>query len=170
VRIVEFADLQCPYCDEYAVQALPALVHDYVRTGKVQMQFENLSFIGPDSVRAGRIAAAAAEQNRLWNFVDLLLYLNQEELNTGYVTPIYLRRLLEAVPGLSVPEALSASRAAAASAALTMANRVAARDGVNATPTFLIGRTRGPLRVFQPSSLTSTPFVTAINGLLAGAR
>jgi len=43
VRVVEFADLQCPYCDEYNVQALPTLVRDYVRTGKVRMQFENLS-------------------------------------------------------------------------------------------------------------------------------
>ena len=82
VRLVEFADLQCPYCDEYSVQALPTLVRDYVRTGKVSMQFENLSFIGPGSVAAGRVAAAAAQQDRLWNFVDLM-YLNQGEENTG---------------------------------------------------------------------------------------
>ncbi|MGO9753511.1 MAG: hypothetical protein ACLP22_18780, partial [Solirubrobacteraceae bacterium] len=42
------------------------------------------SFIGPDSVAAGRAAAAAAEQDKLWNFVDLM-YLNQGEENTGYV-------------------------------------------------------------------------------------
>jgi protein-disulfide isomerase len=46
VRLVEFADLQCPIAT-YAVQALPTLVKDYVRTGTVQMEFENLSFIGP---------------------------------------------------------------------------------------------------------------------------
>jgi protein-disulfide isomerase len=40
VRIVEFADLQCPYCDEYTVQALPTLVRRYVRTGEVSMRFE----------------------------------------------------------------------------------------------------------------------------------
>lgn len=169
LRLVEFADLQCPYCDEYAVQALPTLVRDYVRTGEVQMQFENLSFIGPDSVRAGRAAAAAANQNRLWNFVDLL-YLNQGEENTGYVTTSYLHRLLDAVPGLNVRSALSASHTAAASAALAMANQLAAQDAVNATPTFLIGRASGPLHAFQPSSLTSGPFAAEINGLLAGAR
>ena len=89
VRMVEFADLQCPYCDEYAVQTLPTVVRDFVRTGEVSLRFENLSFIGPDSVTAGRAAAAAARQDRLWNFADLL-YLNQGEENTGYVSPAYL--------------------------------------------------------------------------------
>ena len=169
VRLVEFADLQCPYCDEYAVQALPSLVAKYVRQGKLQMQFENLSFIGADSVSAGRAAAAAAEQNRLWNFVDLL-YLNQGEENTGYVTAFYLHRLLAAVPGLDVPAALRASRTQAADDALLQANRVATEEGVSETPTFLVGQTGGALRPFQPASLTAAPFEAEINRVLTGAR
>ena len=31
VRLVEFADLQCPFCREYTLQTLPQLVQDYVR-------------------------------------------------------------------------------------------------------------------------------------------
>jgi protein-disulfide isomerase len=169
VRLVEFADLQCPYCDEYAVHALPSLVATYVRQGELQMQFENLSFIGPDSVTAGRVAAAAAEQNRLWNFVDLL-YLNQGEENTGYVTASYLHRLLAAVPGLNVSAALRASRTPAADAALLQANQLATANGVSGTPTFLVGRTGQALRVFQPASLAAAPFQAEINALLAGAR
>jgi protein-disulfide isomerase len=169
LRVVEFADLQCPYCDEYSVQALPALVRDYVRNGRISMRFENLSFIGRGSVAAGRVAAAAAKQNRLWNFIDLM-YLNQGEENSGYVTPSYLRRLLDAVPGLDVPAALGASAAPSADAALTQANNVATADGVNATPSFLIGKAGGPLRQFQPPTLTSAPFASAFNALLGGSR
>lgn len=62
---MEFADLQWGYCDEYSLQALPTLVRDYVRAGEVSMQFENLAFIGPGSVAAGHVAAAAAQQNKL---------------------------------------------------------------------------------------------------------
>jgi protein-disulfide isomerase len=165
VRLVEFADLQCPYCDEYALRTLPTLVRTYVRTGKLQMEFENLSFIGPGSVAAGRMAAAAAQQNRLWNFVDLV-YLNQGVENTGYVTTQYLRRLALAVPGLDVARALAASRTPAADAALARANSVAQADGVEATPSFLIGRAGGPLHAFMPSSLTAGPFVAAIDQTL----
>ena len=168
VRLVEFADLQCPYCDEYATQALPTLVTDYVRTGKLQMQFENLSFIGSGSVAAGRAAAAAAQQNKLWNFIDLL-YLNQGEENSGYVTPSYLHRLLSAVPGLNVPAALSASGTPAAQGALTDASLLAEQDGVQGTPWFLIGAAGGPLSQLTPSSLTATPFAIEINRLYVSA-
>lgn len=169
IRLVEFADLQCPYCDEYAVQTLPTLVKEYVRTGKVQMRFENLSFIGAGSVAAGKVAAAASQQNKLWNFIDLL-YLNQGEENSGYVTPAYLLRLLQAVPAVNVRQALDASRSPAASAALASANQAAAQYGISATPSFLIGRAGGPLHQLQPSSLAATPFETEINGLLGGAK
>ena len=169
LRMVEFADLQCPYCDEYALQALPTLVRDYVRTGELSLRFENLSFIGPDSVAAGRAAAAAARQNRLWNFVDLM-YLNQGQENTGYVTAGYLRGLLSAVPGLNVAAALRASRAPSAQAALTEASAYATSVGVAATPSFLIGTRAGALRVFQPSTLTPAPFTAALGALLKEVR
>ena len=54
VRLVEFADLQCPFCREYTLQTLPQLVQDYVRSGKVRMEFRDLAFLGKDSVTAGR--------------------------------------------------------------------------------------------------------------------
>lgn len=165
VRVIEYADLQCPYCGEYATLALPQLITRYVRTGEVNMEFRNLSFIGPDSVRAGRVAAAAAQQNKLWNFVELE-YLNQGEENTGYVTQPYLSRLLATIPGLDVAAAERASQTPAATAALATATASAEADGIASTPSFLIGPAHGPLRLFQPSSLTLAPFAAEFNSLL----
>ena len=92
VRLVEFADLQCPFCREYTLQTLPQLVQDYVRSGKVRMEFRDLAFLGKDSVTAGRHAAAAGEQDKLWNFIDVFYY-NQGEENSGYVTPSFLHSI-----------------------------------------------------------------------------
>jgi protein-disulfide isomerase len=136
-----------------------------VRTGKVSMEFRNLSFIGPDSVRAGRVAAAAAQQNKLWNFVDLE-YLNQGEENTGYVTQPYLHRLLASIPGLDVAAAERASQTRAAAAALAAATASAVAQGIASTPSFLIGSAHGPLRLFEPSSLTPAPFEAEFNSVL----
>lgn len=169
VRVVEYADLQCPYCGEYATVALPQLIRQYVRTGEVSMQFRNLSFIGPGSVQAGRAAAAAAQQNKLWNFIDLE-YLNQGEENTGYVTQSYLDRLLASIPSLNVAGAERASQTSAAKAALAAATASAVANGISSTPSFLVGLAHGPLHLFQPSSLTAAPFAAEFNSLLASSR
>ena len=169
VRMVEFADLQCPYCDEFARQALPSLIDRYVRPGKLSIEFRNLSFIGPDSVRAGLIAAGAEEQNKLWDLVELM-YLNQGEENTGYATTAYLHRLLAAIPGLEVARAEQASRTPQAAAMLSAATATATADGVGGTPTFLVARAGAAPQLFQPSSLTPAPFATEVDSLLGGRR
>src|SRR6266540_2985067 len=71
VTMVEFADLQCPFCAEYSRDVLPTLIDRYVRTGKVQLQLRLLRFLGPDSDRLARVAVAAAAQDRMWQFVEL---------------------------------------------------------------------------------------------------
>jgi protein-disulfide isomerase len=72
VTLVEFADLQCPYCAEWSLQAFPEIVQDYVRTPRVRLVFGGLSFLGPDSEQALRYALAAGDQGKLWNAVHLL--------------------------------------------------------------------------------------------------
>jgi protein-disulfide isomerase len=167
VRIVEFADLQCPYCDQFATQALPQLVARYLRPGRLSIEFRNLAFIGPDSVRAARAAAGAEEQNELWSFVELMYY-NQGEENTGYVTAGYLHRLLETIPGLDVARAEQAGRSAGASGMLAAASAAARAAGVDGTPSFLIGRAGGPFERFQPDSLSAGAFTGVLSRLLSG--
>jgi protein-disulfide isomerase len=139
VRVVEFADLQCPFCRDYSVNVMPRLVEDYVRTGKVRMEFRALAFIGPDSVRAARVVEAAGRQNKLWNLADLV-YFNQGRENSGYATDAFLRRLAGAVPGLDVGRVFAERDGAAVSAQLNAADGLAAGSAVNETPTFLVGR------------------------------
>jgi len=43
VTLVEYADLQCPYCATFAVDVLPYLLDDYVRTGKVKLEFRGMA-------------------------------------------------------------------------------------------------------------------------------
>src|SRR5919112_6575031 len=59
--LVEIADLQCPFCAQYSSEALPSIVEDYVRRGKLNYELQIRSFLGRDSVRAAGAAAAAAD-------------------------------------------------------------------------------------------------------------
>src|SRR3954453_7418783 len=137
-RVVEFADLQCPFCRDYSLSEMPALVRAYVRTGKVRMEFRSLAFIGPDSVGAARVAQAAARQNKLWNFVDLA-YRNQGKENSGWATDALLERVATGA-GVDANRAFAARNGAAATNALNAANAQATSAGVQSTPTFLVGR------------------------------
>jgi protein-disulfide isomerase len=139
VRVIEFADLQCPFCRDYSLSTMPGVVQDYVRPGKVRMEFRSLTFIGPDSERAARVAQAAAQQNKLWNFVDLA-YFNQGKENSGWATDAVLRRLAGAVPGLDVNRAFAARDSTAVTAQINAASTLANAKGVQSTPTFLVGR------------------------------
>jgi protein-disulfide isomerase len=153
VRFVEFADLQCPACRDYALSTLPVLVRDYVRTGKVRMEFRNLSFLGDDSVTLGRAASAAARQDRLWKFAHLV-YFNQGEENSGYATPAFVDRILTAA-GVNAVEAKAFVAGRESTAPLRAADTMARRYGVNSTPSFLIGRRSGELAKVDSGSLSS---------------
>src|SRR3954451_15947073 len=74
VTIVEFADLQCPFCAEYHQNVFPTILKRYVRTGKVRLELRLLRFLGPDSDRLARVAVAAAGPKPVWEVVGLPLH------------------------------------------------------------------------------------------------
>lgn len=40
------------------------------RTRRLRIEFRNFAILGPDSEKAARAVAAAAEQDKAWQFVD----------------------------------------------------------------------------------------------------
>ncbi len=161
VTLVEFADLQCPFCREYTRDALPTVVRDYVRTGKVRLEFRPRTFIGADSAKAARLVVAAGRQDKLWNTLDLF-YANQGTENSGWVTDALATRVLRAA-GADPAAARTAAAASSTQAELTAADTLADRNGLNSTPSFLVGRTGGTLRPLQVQALTGDAFSAALD-------
>lgn len=84
VELIEFGDLQCPFCKGYAEEILPPIIENQVKKGQVKIDFRNFAIIGEQSIPAGAAALAAGEQGRGWNYIELF-YRNQgEEENSGY--------------------------------------------------------------------------------------
>lgn len=167
VRFVEFADLQCPFCRDYALRTMPVLVQDYVRTGKVRMEFRDLAFIGEDSQKAGRWAAAAARQGRLWNFSDIF-YFNQGDENSGYVTDAFLAKIATAA-GVDAAKAKAYASTAAANAPIDEATALAQRFGVSSTPSFLVGKRGGGLAKVEAGPTDLAKLKAAIDSQLKGS-
>ena len=165
VTMVEFADLQCPFCRDYALAALPTIIRDYVRPGKVKLVFAGIAFIGPDSETALRATYAAALQNRLWNFLDLL-YRNQGAENSGWVTDPLLRAVAQAIPGVDVGTLLSARQSTEVDNALLATQQQASNARVTSTPSFFAGPTGGTLNRINLTSLTPSAFRPTLDALL----
>jgi protein-disulfide isomerase len=166
VKMVEFVDLQCPYCAEYTRNVLPTLVKRYVRQGELSIELRPLVFIGPDSETAARAAATASQRNRMWQFADLF-YLNQGQENSGYVTPDFLRRITRGA-GLDPGPVLAAGQSSSTPAIVTQAEREASRRGIDSTPSFLLGRRGGSLSPLEVSQLQPGEFTNRIDALLNG--
>jgi protein-disulfide isomerase len=161
VTVVEFADLQCPFCKDAALEQLPTVINDYVKQGKVRVEFQNFAFLGPDSERGARAAAEAANQNRAWQFIDLW-YHNQGTENTGYATDDFIRSIASNVDGLDAEAVVTAANGDDNSS-IDKAKAAAAAAGVESTPTFLVGKTG---QATQPADAAG--LLPAIESALSG--
>jgi protein-disulfide isomerase len=165
LTVTEFVDLQCPVCAEASTSTLPALVNDYVRTGKVKLEARTLSFLGPDSVRAAHVAAAAERQGRLWPFLEAF-YAGQGAENSGYVTDDFLRDVARAA-GVDADAALAEADSRFAQRRLERADADAARLGIDATPTLTVARGDGAPQVLAADALDPASVAAALDRELA---
>jgi protein-disulfide isomerase len=140
VTLYLYEDFQCPFCGQFDREMFPDLIDDYVRDGKVRVVSETMAFLGPDSVTAARAALAAGEQNRYWPY-HTLLFENQGEENSGYVTGDFLRGLAEDTPGLDVQKWEDQRSGNSFTKELEAVQARAQASGVNSTPTLIF---KGP--------------------------
>ncbi len=135
--LLEFADLQCPFCRSFTLDELPSIVERYVKPGKLALRFEPQTIIGPQSDDAALAALAAARQDRLWQFADLF-YRNQDDENSGYVTSDFVQTLFVNTPGLDARLAVTEQRSTAVADALTKSRDQFGHFGLSTTPSFVL--------------------------------
>ncbi len=154
VTLVEYVDLQCPFCAQYATQVAPTLVRDYVRSGKLRIVQRTVPILGPESETAATWSVAAQRRDRLFEFNELF-FRNQGQENSGYVTADFLRKVAR---GAGLDPAAMASAAAELSPPGT--------GGVSSTPSFRLGRTGATPEPLAVSQLSVDEFTAPIERLL----
>jgi protein-disulfide isomerase len=136
--LIVYEDPQCPYCRGWNVTTLPTVVDQYVRTGKLKLEYRGVVIISADSVRGLRAIYAAAEQNKGWSFADAL-YAHQGVENSGWITSkVILAAARES--GADGSAILAAMGSPAVKAALVKAQKEATADQLHGTPTFIVVR------------------------------
>jgi protein-disulfide isomerase len=163
--LVEIADLQCPFCAAYSTGAMPSVIENYVRTGKLNYELQLRSFLGRDSVRAAGGAAAAADENKLYQFADAF-YRNQGPENSDYADDAFMRKIAEQVPGLDPAKVVAAADDPLAHPQVRAAEEFARSIGSTSTPDFYL-RVKGRLTKVEPQGTAPEDYAKAIDAALA---
>lgn len=137
VLLIEYADMQCPFCRDYAVKVFPTLVEEYVRPGDVRMEFRGLAFLGPDSEKALRFVVAAGLQNHGWELQEALFRAQGDE-NSGWVTDELVRELASEIDGLDVDRMFEDADGAEVTQQVQKMAQQGRTDEVPGTPTFFV--------------------------------
>jgi protein-disulfide isomerase len=164
VTMIEYADYQCPFCRDYALNTMPVLINDYVRSGKLRMEFEPMTFVGPDSETAARAGVAAGQQNLEWNYTHLFFF-NQGEERSGYVTDAFIDKLY-AGAGVNPTKANAYRKTPTAAVPIAEAEANAQKYGVASTPSFVVGPTGGPYTKLEVEIGNADAFKAAFDALL----
>jgi protein-disulfide isomerase len=161
-----FADMQCPFCAEFENNAFPSIVEKYVKPGKLKVVFQPIVILGNDSILGARAAAAAGQQNKLFEFTATL-YRNQGQENTGYLNQAYVKKIASGVAGLDAAKLTVDLKSAAVNKVLNDAQATATSGKVESTPSFFVAKTGASLQQVPVTSLEASAFYKVLDAVTA---
>ncbi|MHC1741317.1 MAG: DsbA family protein [Anaerolineaceae bacterium] len=141
VKVVEFADFQCPYCQKYWQDVEPTLLKTYIETGKVYYTYAPMAFLGQESFDSAEAAYCANDQGKFWEYRDYL-YTNHTGENVGDYTEAKLVTFAKKL-NLDMTAFNSCLTSGKYIQAVTDANNYATQQSVNTTPSVIVNGTLG---------------------------
>lgn len=159
VTIIEFADLRCPFCEQFFTSTEPQILKNYVDTGKAKFIFRHYAFLGPASTVAANAAECANEQGKFWEFHDYLYKNQPSETDTSLYTVDSLTQIAGTL-GMDTTQFNSCLSANKYDKNVSDDLAAGQKAGVSGTPTVFINGT--PIVGAEPFSV----FQTAIDAAL----
>ena len=88
VELTIYSDFECPYCRNFALAAQPAIIAEFVHTGRIRIRFVHfpLAAIHRNSVAAAKAAHCAGQAGRFWSFHDYI-FVRQPEWSGDDLAP-----------------------------------------------------------------------------------
>ncbi len=84
ITIVEFGDYQCHQCYNWFHNTKPEIVEDYIETGKANLVFVDLAFLGRDSPIAAQASYCAEDQEMYWEYHNTLYDFQESKIDGGW--------------------------------------------------------------------------------------
>jgi protein-disulfide isomerase len=164
LTMVEFTDLQCPFCRTFTLTAFDEIKRNWIDTGKLRFISRDFPLeFHAQAMPAARAARCAGEQGKFWE-MRLALVRNANLLSSEYI----------AKTGAELKLDTKAFAACSASTKYDAEIQAEMQEGlkipVSGTPTFIVGRTtaagiEGPVLV---GALPYSQFDAKLRSLLDG--
>ncbi len=164
VRVIEFADFECPACAQFFTLTEPDVKARLVATGQIKYTFMDFPLaMHPNTWPASNAAACANEQGKFWEYHDLLFQF-QDQWN-GFATRRPKGKFQEFAQqvGLDVGKWEECYDARKYQLNIKAHEQEAVRQGAGQTPTFIIGSRR------VPGSISFDKFKAYVDTALAEA-
>lgn len=137
LTVVEYSDFQCPFCQMVAVGILPQIQREYIDAGQVRFVYRHFPILGEESLGAALAAECAGEQDKFWQYHDVL-FANQMGENRGAFAIDRLKTFAHelGLDGAAFDACLDSERYLAK----VQADRAEGQaQGVRSTPTIVVG-------------------------------
>ena len=136
ITILEFGDYQCTFCHKFHQQTLDDIKKSYIDTGVVNFTYKDLPVNGAASVLAAEAAFCAEEQNKYWEYHNML-FDNWAGERTGWVTDKSLLNFAKE-SNLDINQFTECMKNHKYYQKVNENREFAKSVGINATPSFLI--------------------------------
>ena len=141
VTIIEMGDYQCEMCKHWFHNTRSQIIENYVDSGKVNLYFMDIPFLGRDSAKAANASYCAEEQGMYWEYHSML-YEHQEGVDNGWASTERLKTFAFSL-GLNSEQFSQCVDLQKYKQRVNLNSDKAVSQGVQSTPYFVITNSDG---------------------------
>jgi protein-disulfide isomerase len=143
IAVIEYADIECPFCRHFERDIYPRVFDDYIKTGKARLYYRDMPLpFHEHAVPAARAAHCAGEQGKFWEmhdslFTDKIPMPGPNGRSSGLSTSDIDERAAKL--GLDTAKLDACMASTRFADVIKRSSEEAAKMNIEGTPTFLIG-------------------------------
>jgi protein-disulfide isomerase len=166
LTMVEFTDLQCPFCRQYATTTFAEIKKNWIDTGKLRYISHDFPLdFHAQAMNAARAARCAGEQGKFWDMRFALV------TNANLLSPDYITKTASDLK-LDTKTFAACTASTKFDAEIQADTAEGGKIGVSGTPTFVLGKTtatsiEGPMIV---GALPYAQFDAKLKELLGASK
>jgi protein-disulfide isomerase len=143
VAIIEYGDIECPFCRRFKQDIYPRIFDDYIKTGKARFYYRDMPLTFHEhALPAARAEHCAGEQGKFWEMHDSLFTDKPGTIGPGGRKILLTQSDIEErarTLGLDTAKLDDCIASARYADLIKRNSEEAARMNIEGTPTFLIG-------------------------------